>query len=379
MVRRYIVIGLVALVVTAGAACTDVRSTTDPTSTATPQPTATPTPVLDVTTRTPAASETESVVDASSQIGTTPAKTEPASGSRQATSGGGGFAIALDGPGFVGLVQSFSGGNIVGDVALVPLERDNIEKKHLSGISYEPFTIEVGMGMSAGFYEWISSSFDTGYVTRIGEVYSCDLDYNCLSVRQFVDAYISEVTIPTLDGSSMEPAYMTVKLEPERIFYTEDSGGQITGEVALATKKWQNSNFRVEIGDLPTTLVAKIDSFTWKQSVIEDDIGGGFRDPIIGSAPAEVPNLRLTISMVDVTAWQDWHRSFVIEGRASDADERTGRIVFLGSDMREELASIDLLNVGIISLESLGQEASRDELATFTVELYVEQMKFNYG
>jgi len=42
------------------------------------------------------------------------------------------------------------------------------------------------------------------------------------------------------------------------------------------------------------------------------------------------------------------------------------------------LASIDLLNVGIISLETLGQEANKDEVATFTVELYVEQMKFNY-
>ena len=286
--------------------------------------------------------------------------------------------MTLDASEFLGLLHSFSGGNIRGDVAITQLERDNIQKKHLSGISYEPFTIEVGMGMSAGFYEWIRSSFDTGYATRTGEIHACDFDYNCTSVRQFVDAYISEVTIPKLDGSSKDPAYMTVKLDPERIIYTGRSGTQIMGEVAPAAKKWLNSNFRLELGDLPSARVAKIDSFTWKLSATEGDPVGDFRDPILRSAQAEVPNLRLTISMVDVRAWQDWHRSFVIEGRSSDADERTGQIVFLGPDMQEELASIDLLNVGIISLETLGQEANKDEVATFTVELYVEQMKFNY-
>ena len=378
MFRRYIVIGLVALVVTAGAACTELRSNITPTPTVPPQPAATPTPILEVTTRTPTTSPTGSVVEASSQLGATPTKTESALGNREESLIGGGFAIALDGSGFLGLLQSFSGGNIRGDVAINQSERDNIQKKHLSGISYEPFTLEVGMGMSAGFYEWISSSFNTGYVTRTGEIHTCDFDYSCKSVRQFVDAYISEVTIPELDGSSKDPSYMTVKLDPERINYTERSGTQITGKVAIATKKWLTSNFRMELGDLPCALVAKIDSFTWKQSVIGDDAVGAFRDPLLGTAQADVPNLRFTISMVDVRAWQDWHNSFVIEGRSSDADERTGRIVFLGPDMQEELASIDLLNVGIFSLETLGQEAGKDEVATFTVELYVEQMKFNY-
>lgn len=366
--KRYIVIGLVALLVTAGAACTELRPTSAPT----------PTPTLEVATATPTASPARSVVEAPSQIAATPTETESAIGTRQGSLIGGGFAIALDGSGFVERVKSISGGNIKGEVAVTQLERDNIQKKHLSGISYEPLTIEVGMGMSADFYEWVRSSFDTGYVTRTGEIHACDFDYNCVSVRQFVDAYISEVRIPALDGSSKEPAYMTVKLDPERIIYTEDSGTQVTGEVARATKTWLSSNFRLELGDLPASRVAKIDAFTWKLGITEAETTGDFRDPILGSAPAEVPNLKLTISMADVSVWQDWHRSFVIEGRSSDADELTGRIVFLGTDMEEELASIELLNVGIISLETLGKEAGKDGVATFTVELYVEQMKFNY-
>ena len=72
----------------------------------------------------------------------------------------------------------------------------------------------------------------------------------------------------------------------------------------------------------------------------------------------------------------DWHKTFVIDGNASDSEELTGRIVFLGPDLSEELATIDLSHVGIISLETESAEANKEEVARFAVELYVEQMAF---
>lgn len=291
--------------------------------------------------------------------------------------GAGRFGIVVDGSEFLGYVKSVSGGNIKGEVAVHQLGPDNVQKKHLATITHEPFKVEVGMGMSHGFYEWIRQSFDREHIHKSGEIVACDFDYHSKSVREFTNAFITEVTIPALDGSSKDPAYMSVSFDPERIRYRKGDNKQITGKVSPATKKWLCSNFRFELGDLPCDRVAKIDSFTWKQSVVKDEVGA-FREPEKTPAKLEVPNVKVTVSMNDIEKWASWHKSFLIDGNCGEDAELTGSITFLGPDLKEELARIDLMNVGIISLQEAQSEANKEEIARFEVELYVEQMKFNY-
>jgi hypothetical protein len=170
---------------------------------------------------------------------------------------------------------------------------------------------------------------------------------------------------------------MTVKINPEQIHYRQGTGSQITSTVAPADRNWLCSNFRITLGPLPCNQVAKIDSFTWKQQVIRNELGQN-RMQTRPTANVEVPNLTLTISMADIRSWQDWFRSFVIEGQCSDADELTGAITLLAADLRNELAEIELHNVGIISLQQFEQEAAGNRGACFTVELYVEKMTFSF-
>lgn len=289
---------------------------------------------------------------------------------------GGRFALIVDGE-FWGLTQRLSGGIIRGAVATESMGPEHIRKKHLAAIIHEPFVVDVGIGMSKGLYGWISTSFERGLVPTAGEFVACDNDNRAMSAREFVDGVITAVTFPTLDGSSKEPAYMTVKIDPEEIHYKPGDGSLIAGEADRTAKNWLVSNFRFELGDLPCSRVARIDSFTWKQTLVEEQ---AVRSPDVGgrSTRLEVPNLKVTVSMADVAAWQDWHRNFVIEGKCSDADELTGAITFLAPDLLQELARIDLQHVGLISLDTTGWEANTEEVARFTVELYVEQMTFDY-
>ena len=131
-------------------------------------------------------------------------------------------------------------------------------------------------------------------------------------------------------------------------------------------------------GDLPCSRVAKIGSWTWKQGVIKDEVGQ-FREATRHPAKVEVPNLKVTISQADIEPWQEWHKSFVIDGKCADEDELSGSITFLAPDLVTELATIELVHVGVMSLEAGGGEANKEEVARFTVELYVEEMKFNYA
>ena len=290
---------------------------------------------------------------------------------------GGRFAFITDDGQPAGYVKSVTGGNIKGEVAVLNNGPDNVQKKHLATIVHEPFTVEVGMGMSEGFYKWIQASFDKGHVTKSGEMVAANFDYEAQSARVFTDAHISEVTVPALDGSSKEPAYMTIKFDPQKIRYEKRSGEKLSGKLAANQKKWLCSNWRFELGKLPCAKAAKIDSFTWKQSVIKDEVGA-FREPTKHPAKVEVPNLKVTISMADIEDWQRWHQTFVIDGMCSEGDELEGSITFLAPDLKEELAEIQLFNVGMISMQQAKQEANKEEIARFEVELYVEKMLFQW-
>jgi hypothetical protein len=286
------------------------------------------------------------------------------------------FMLDLNGE-VAGYIKSVAGGFTKGEVAVHQLGPDNVQKKHLATIKHEPFTFEIGMGMSKTFYNWIRSSFDKGYETRSGEVIAADFDYVAQSARVFRDAYISEVTVPALDGSSKEPAYMTLKVDPEGIRYEKRSGPKLNGPIGPAQKKWLCSNFKFDLPPLPCARVAKIDSFTWKQAVIEDAVGA-FRENTKHPAKVETPNLKVTISMADIEEWRAWHEDFVIRGKCSEADEKNGSITFMGPDLAEELAEIQLHQVGIISIQPAKAEANKEEVARFEVELYVERMSFEY-
>ena len=112
--------------------------------------------------------------------------------------------------------------------------------------------------------------------------------------------------------------------------------------------------------------------------MIKDEVGQ-FREATRHPAKVEVPNLKVTISQADIEPWQEWHKSFVIDGKCADEDELSGSITFLAPDLVTELATIELVHVGVMSLEAGGGEANKEEVARFTVELYVEEMKFNYA
>lgn len=290
--------------------------------------------------------------------------------------GGGRLALTLDGS-EGGFVKSAQGGTIRGEVATHDLGPEQVQRKHITTLTYEPLEIEVEMGICRALYEWIQVSFEKGFVTRTAELIVVDANQQARATREFGDAYLSEVAFPTLDAASKDPAYMTVKITPETIRYSPGDGSQVRG-TGSTSRKWLSSNFRFELGDLPCDRVTEIDSFTWRQVVMASEVGQ-FRAPVKQPAHVEVPNLRVTFSMQDLDAWMDWHRTFLIDGQWSEEHELSGSITLLAPDLKEELATIELMNVGLISLEVGAQEANKEQVSRVTVELYVQEMKFELG
>ena len=293
----------------------------------------------------------------------------------QRTYTNGRFVMDIDGYN-VGFLKKFSGLAMEADIVSNDLGPDNMQKKHVSNIKWTPGKATVGIGMGKGMYEWIKASFDKGYVTKNGTFTAADFDYKAQSSLTFFNALITGVTVPKLSGDSKDAAYFDVEFEAEQVRWAKGGGEVIKGKIGPKQKSWLCSNFRVEIGNLPCNRVASVDSFTWKCAVAADMVGI-FRENTKHPAKVTVPDIKLAISYADHQAWADAARKWFVDGQHLEADEMSGRIVFLGPDMKAELGSIDLMNLGFKKFSDDDAEANSEKIKRFNVELYCEGMKFN--
>jgi hypothetical protein len=293
----------------------------------------------------------------------------------QRTYTAGRFALDIDGFN-VGFLKKFSGLAMEADIVANDLGPDNVQKKHVSNIKWTPGKATVGIGMGKGMYDWIKASFDKGYQTKNGTFTSADFNYKSMSELTFFNGLITGVTVPKLSGDSKDSAYFDVEFDTEQVRWAKGSGGDIRGKIGPKQKAWLCSNFRVEIGNLPCSRVASVDSFTWKCSVTPDQIGI-FREPTKHPAKVVVPDIKLAISYADHDAWSKAARKWFVDGHHLEGDEMNGRIVFLGPDMKMELGEVALQNVGFKKFSDDDAEANAEKIKRFNVELYVEKMTFS--
>jgi phage tail-like protein len=284
------------------------------------------------------------------------------------------FMLSLDGEPAV--LKDVDGGNIKGEVVTINMGPDNLPIKHISTVKFEPFTINIGMSMGKGLYEWIKASMDKSHIRKNGYVVAADYNYKAQSYRHFRDALISEVTVPALDASSKDTAFFTIKFDAEEVTFAAGDDAAVQGTVNTKQKKWLQSNFKLRLGDLPCTRVSKIDSFTIKQSVVADETGEA-RIPTKEPGKLEIPNLKITMSASDVKPWAEWFDTFVIKGENGQEAELSGAIEFMDPALKETLGSVDLFQVGIFSLTEEKAEANKDAIKRWVAEVYVERMAFN--
>jgi T4-like virus tail tube protein gp19 len=292
----------------------------------------------------------------------------------QRTYTGGRFALDIDGFN-VGFLKKFSGLAMEADIVANDLGPDNVQKKHVANVKWTPAKATIGIGMGKGMYDWMKAAFDKGFITKNGTFTSADFNYKAQSALTFSNALMTEVTVPKLDGSSKDAAYFDIGFEAEQVRWAKGGGEDIRGKIGPKQKQWLCSNFKIEIGGLPCQRVATVDSFTWKCAVAADMLGV-FCENTKHPAKVTVPDLKLSISYADHDAWSQAAKKWFIDGNRTEADEMTGRIVFLGPNMKEELGEITLENVGFKKFADEDAEANSEKIKRFNVELYVEKMTF---
>lgn len=286
------------------------------------------------------------------------------------------FALELDGAS-AGFLKSVDGGAIVGEVVTEPGSATYYQKKHIGNVKYSEFSVRLGFSMSKDIYDWITATLLGTYERKSGAIVAADFNYKEKARREFHDALLTEIGFPALDASSKDPAYLVLKFAPDLTERKAGSGAQLSA-APQKQKQWLPANFRFELGKLPAGKVSKIDAFTIKQTAVTDDLGEA-RDYAKEPGKLEFPNLKVTFAESDAGPWEAWHEDFVIKGNNDESQEKTGAIVFLSPNLKEELARVELLNVGIVSVEPEQGDAAEAKIPRITAELYCERMTFKYG
>jgi hypothetical protein len=262
------------------------------------------------------------------------------------------------------------------DVQANDMAPEIYQKKHVTNVKWTPAKATIGIGMGNGMYTWIRDSFDKGYAYKNGTLVAGDFDFKAQSRLDFQNALITSVTFPKLDGASKDAAYFDIEFDTEQVTWMRGDGSSLQAQVGAKQKAWLCSNFAVVIGALPCTRVSTVDSFSWKQAVTADYIGQ-FVLPTKHPAKVTVPTVKLGISMADFDPWADAAKKWFIDGQHLESDEMTGSIKMLGPDMQQSLGEIDLANVGFQKFSPEDLEANSEKIARFSVEMYIESMKFN--
>ena len=285
------------------------------------------------------------------------------------------FELKIDGHSSTTYLKSVDGGFISASQIDEPIGGINEHIKHLAVVEIEPITVELGMAGAADMMGWIQASWRKKFARHNGQITHANFDLQRTFTHEFSNALIVETTIPALDGSSKDGAYLKVKLQPEHVTTSFSQGGSLLLEEPKRQKQWAPSNFRINLSGIEDMLfVNKLDSFTIKQGVKKLYLGEQ-RFPEIEPTKIEFPNLTGTIAVAYTKQLFEWYDHYLAKGQSDIAAQKHGSIEFLGTDNEKVLFEIKLFEVGLKSLKIEPSTANADGIKRAKFELYVGRME----
>lgn len=290
-------------------------------------------------------------------------------------SSAGHFELTIDGHVSTAYLKSVDGGFTKRAVIEEPIGHENFRIKHTSVAEIEPISVEIGMAGSDEILKWIQASWRKDPQRHQGQITHADFDLYKTFEHEFFEALITETTFPTLDGASKDPAYLKIKIQPERIITKRFSGkGQRIGaSTGTLQKLWTSRSFRLEVDGIPEfKFTNKIESFTIKQGVKKFYTGG---DTLPELVPTKIdfPNISGTLAMGYCDALHKWRDESIDKGAGDPSVQKHGSLTFVGPDGKD-LFSIQLGWVGLFDFKMLPSTANSDQIKRAKFELLVGSM-----
>jgi hypothetical protein len=282
------------------------------------------------------------------------------------------FAIELDGV-RVGMAAWVEGGEPVGTVVATSLGPTNTQKKHVTTIKWTPIKVTIGMGMGSPLFDWIKAFIARQDTKKNGAIIVFDAAGRPRSRMDWLNGSITEVAFPAPDATDRSEGQLTITIQPQRTTQRD-----VAHEARLAappkTRPWLLSNFRIAIDNIAsdTRRVSRIESIIVRRSITEYRDGAS-RDLTIILGPQQVTDVILSLPDGQANEFARWADDFLVQGHASDADERNGAIDLLDPSLRP-LFTLSLKHLGIFRLARERAATAKNVTAKAKAYLYCEEL-----
>jgi phage tail-like protein len=288
------------------------------------------------------------------------------------------FALELTDMPELGMFRSIEGGGIKADVMTYQNGGTYDRWRQLGKPKFEDIKLQVGMAMSAPFYNWIAEFFSGKAVRKSGAVVAADFYYKERARREFTEAMICEIVFPKLDGADKSTAYMNVSMSVEDIQFKP---GNASNELKLnkgddAQKSWKACNFRFSLDKFECCKrVTKVDSFTVKQTALEYH-SGGRRGPSKTPSAIDWPQLSFYLPEADAQPLAEHFKRRAADG---EVPGRMNGTIETYDNENSTHFTMQFFGADIISMTPDKADASTEEIKQVKVDLYVESMNFKYS
>jgi hypothetical protein len=284
-----------------------------------------------------------------------------------------GFALEIDGAHCCWLLWT-SGGGVYADV-VAEIGQHRHLSKHVGSPKFRSLEFDLGWPLENRLLSFIADAWKGSAPRLSGSVIAAGGDRRPLAARQFSNALLEEITIPALDVEDHLLHAMRLKVAPERLELVRRPRIELPAHDQIAQLRFQVDNFRLELDGLDCETVARIESFTVRQTVHQHAVGELQGIHQLEAGRVEFPNLTITLlESKHADGWYAWAESFIVHGQNDKSHSKNGKITLFDFDGRHPIAHIGLFEVGICTLaNSVAHDATG--LQRITVELFCDHME----
>jgi len=278
------------------------------------------------------------------------------------------FDLELDGT-FAGSLINLQGGEVVAEVVQEKAGADHIARKTITGVRFNDIVVTFAGGMSKDFYDWIRQASLQKALFKNGAIGVFDFQGKAQRHLEWSHGVLTEVDFPALDAGSKEPFEMVVKITPETARSVSGNG---KAAASKAQKHWLRSSFRLKIDGLEEACksVSKIEPVSLKTHVTRDSIGSARDFSRIVIEQTDPSNLLITLPQGKAKPFADWFQSFVIEGRSTPENEKSGTLEC-------GLFRLDFRGLGPLQMKYDKSDASKDSIDRVMLEMYCQSIAFS--
>lgn len=255
--------------------------------------------------------------------------------------------LELDGAA-VCLLRSAEGGNAFAEVLLEPPGPDLIARKRPGPPRFEDLVISFAPSSDTKpLNSWIGDMLTKGPVSRNGAVAYADMNFNVAKRLEFVNASLSEITLPKIDAADSNIVAMTLRLTPQST-HLSGGGGKAPSMLSSKTKSLRMNQFRFNVQGLEAACgrIAKIESLSARRGAPSAAAGQDkFRQALPAGNVLDCSLVSITLPEPDAGPFYSWFDDMVLKGNA--AAERVGLLEWLDPTGKPSF-SVQLGGLGIV-------------------------------